>query len=284
MSAPDLTLDALLALTAEVERLRAEVTGLRRQVTLATKNSHKRNLELDALHYVWCDGGCEDGAHRWQENPPTHEIVEAAIRNTERLVRWWNNHEGRAEGERVRAGQQISPTNWQQRERLKAERDALSAQCDSLLGDVVNNATLTAERDEARAQAARLAEALGAEIHCQTCDGTGIMGGRCEDCSYRGYRHNDCGCCGGAGKWEAQCAECNGTKQSNRSELSIAALASTDSRAWLREQIAEELERIDKELLDMCKDSLSKDYQHGMRVAAATCRGTAAELRRKEGE
>lgn len=77
---------------AEVERLRQEVVGLRRQVTGQAANNHKRNVELDALHYVWCDGGCEAGVHRYEHRGPlTDEMVEAAIRNTNRLIRWSRN-------------------------------------------------------------------------------------------------------------------------------------------------------------------------------------------------
>lgn len=64
---------------------------LRRQITIAIENNHERNLELDALHYVWCDGGCKYGAHRWTKEALTAETVRLAVRNTLRLVTWWNN-------------------------------------------------------------------------------------------------------------------------------------------------------------------------------------------------
>ena len=75
----------------EVVRLRAENAELRRQLTIARDNNHRRNVELDALHYVWCDGGCSTGVHRYDGKGPeaiTPEIVAAAVRNTERLVKW----------------------------------------------------------------------------------------------------------------------------------------------------------------------------------------------------
>ena len=82
------------ALESNVAQLRENVAELRQQLTDQRENNHRRNLELDALHYVWCDGGCEDGTHRWQParaEGATKEIVEAAVRNTQRLVNWWNN-------------------------------------------------------------------------------------------------------------------------------------------------------------------------------------------------
>lgn len=49
----------------------------------------RKNRELDALHYVWCDGGCPRGVHRWTDQKVTREIVETAERNTRRLRRWY---------------------------------------------------------------------------------------------------------------------------------------------------------------------------------------------------
>lgn len=76
---------------SENAKLRGEVAELRRQLTAAQRNNHRRNVELDALHYVWCDGGCHTGVHRYDGKGPdaiTPEIVAAAVRNTERLVKW----------------------------------------------------------------------------------------------------------------------------------------------------------------------------------------------------
>lgn len=54
----------------------------------------RKNLELDALHYVWCDGGCSGGVHRYKEmedKPLTKEIVDYARYNTERLRIYYSN-------------------------------------------------------------------------------------------------------------------------------------------------------------------------------------------------
>lgn len=55
----------------------------------------RKNREMDALHFVWCDGGCAGGTHRYTPDALTKEVVEEAVRNTTRLVRWWNNSEFR---------------------------------------------------------------------------------------------------------------------------------------------------------------------------------------------
>jgi hypothetical protein len=68
---------------------------MRRQVETAQNNNRLRNLELDALHYVWCDGGCRYGVHRFGEHPPlTADIVAAAERSVNRLKSWFINAAG----------------------------------------------------------------------------------------------------------------------------------------------------------------------------------------------
>lgn len=71
---------------------------LRWLVTHLQSCLHQKNLALDAMHWVWRDGGCPGGVHRYddmREAPLTEEIVAAAERNTERLRRWLRNAEGR---------------------------------------------------------------------------------------------------------------------------------------------------------------------------------------------
>lgn len=70
----------------------AETEKLKRELTRAQQNNHARNLQLDALHFVWCDGGCKFGVHRFDEKSLTLETVQAAMRNTARLVRYFKNY------------------------------------------------------------------------------------------------------------------------------------------------------------------------------------------------
>lgn len=71
--------------------LRAQVANLRRQLTAARLAAERRNRDLDALHLVWCDGGCPSGVHRYQgeEILVTEDLVAAAERNTVRLRHWY---------------------------------------------------------------------------------------------------------------------------------------------------------------------------------------------------
>ena len=80
---------------AYIQRLKAEI----RTMQLALEY---RNQQLDAMSWVWCDGGCPTGVHRFDGKGPegiSQEVVDAAVRNTERLQRWWRNHQYRKERE-----------------------------------------------------------------------------------------------------------------------------------------------------------------------------------------
>ncbi|MAG67728.1 MAG: hypothetical protein CMK74_17995 [Pseudomonadales bacterium] len=79
----------------EVLALKRRVGVLERELASAVSNNRRRNLELDALHYVWCSGGCTGGVHRFDGEGPravTLEVVEAAERNTARLRQWYESH------------------------------------------------------------------------------------------------------------------------------------------------------------------------------------------------
>jgi hypothetical protein len=81
---------------------RLQIAQLRTEIRRMQIAAERRNRELDALHLVWCDGGCETGVHRFDEKGPeaiTQEIVDAAVRNTERLKRWWINRQARQQRE-----------------------------------------------------------------------------------------------------------------------------------------------------------------------------------------
>jgi hypothetical protein len=66
----------------------SEIETLRRELRKMQIAIERKNRELDALHYVWCDGGCETGTHRWSEPTITEEVVQEAERNTKRLRQW----------------------------------------------------------------------------------------------------------------------------------------------------------------------------------------------------
>lgn len=84
-------------LRTENEQLLDKLRNLREQVTRARENNEERNRELDALHYVWCNGGCTGGVHRYCGSPDdvTEEVVATAEALVKRLRSWYVNREHR---------------------------------------------------------------------------------------------------------------------------------------------------------------------------------------------
>ena len=79
-------------LTAKLEKLEAENRELRRQITIKDESLHSKNLSLDSMWYVWCDGGCAGNTNRWKSAPKiTEELVERAELNVKRLRTYWEN-------------------------------------------------------------------------------------------------------------------------------------------------------------------------------------------------
>jgi hypothetical protein len=81
---------------SDLERQLAEAKGT---ISHLQGRLHEKNLMLDALHYVWCSGGCEGGVHRHTDEKLTVGIVGKAVRNTQRLISYYVNMKGRERGE-----------------------------------------------------------------------------------------------------------------------------------------------------------------------------------------
>ena len=71
------------------------VEAYKREIRNAQIAAELRNVEMDALHYVWCSGGCEGGVHRHTKEALTPEVVAAAIQNTTRLYQWFVGNAGK---------------------------------------------------------------------------------------------------------------------------------------------------------------------------------------------
>lgn len=67
-----------------------------REIRQMQESAERRNLDLAALHIVWCDGGCAGGVG----SPETldRSVVLRAVLSTKRLVSWWNNSQYRKSG------------------------------------------------------------------------------------------------------------------------------------------------------------------------------------------
>jgi len=74
------------------------IRNQKRLITHIQGTLEEKNKMLDALHYVWCDGGCVGGVHRYKEMsniPLTEETVRKAESNTYRLRMWFVNNKFR---------------------------------------------------------------------------------------------------------------------------------------------------------------------------------------------
>lgn len=68
----------------KIARQAAELTRLREVI-------ERKNRELDAMHFVWCTGGCAGGVHRWSDGEITEAMVVHAERQAVRLRSWFTN-------------------------------------------------------------------------------------------------------------------------------------------------------------------------------------------------
>lgn len=82
---------------AELEKqlhgARVDLRWLRDQIGWLQASARERNLQLAALHVVWCNGGCKGGVG-CRETVDESLVVEAE-RNVKRLRQWWENRKSR---------------------------------------------------------------------------------------------------------------------------------------------------------------------------------------------
>jgi hypothetical protein len=93
----------LARLREENERLRIQAHAHAANIREMQLSLERKNRQLDALHLVWCDGGCPSGVHRYQDDDVlvTEELVAAAERNTQRLRGWYETVKFRHESWRT---------------------------------------------------------------------------------------------------------------------------------------------------------------------------------------
>ena len=61
-------------------------------ITNIQESLELKNKALDAMHWVWCSGGCNSGVLRYTSAKLTEELVRLAEYNTKRLRRWYGAH------------------------------------------------------------------------------------------------------------------------------------------------------------------------------------------------
>lgn len=112
----------------EVAELREKVRRQAADIRQMQLVLERKNRLLDALHVVWCDGGCASGVHRFQgaDVLVTEELVQAAERNTGRLRGWYESVKFRFEtyGPDPADSSRRSPATASEWHRQYAERAA----------------------------------------------------------------------------------------------------------------------------------------------------------------
>lgn len=83
----------------ELENLKTRLRNQAYEITKLNEALRQRNLDLDALHFVWCDGGCYSGVHRFSDTKLTEEMIKRAERNTKRLRSWYDTVKWRFTGD-----------------------------------------------------------------------------------------------------------------------------------------------------------------------------------------
>jgi hypothetical protein len=74
----------------ELENLKRKNRQQARQIELLTTKMREKTLDLDALTFVWCTGGCPGGVHRFSDTRLTEEMIQRAERNVQRMRSWYN--------------------------------------------------------------------------------------------------------------------------------------------------------------------------------------------------
>lgn len=63
-----------------------QISRLKQSLSNLQESAREKNLELDALHHVWCTGLCGGGQHRYTPNDLTPEMLRSAIYQVTAMV------------------------------------------------------------------------------------------------------------------------------------------------------------------------------------------------------
>jgi hypothetical protein len=78
-----------------IQQLEEKIVRQKWVLTIKDAALADRSRQLDAMAWVWCDGGCHGGVFRHTPLDLTEEIVAEAERNVKRLRTWFDNVEFR---------------------------------------------------------------------------------------------------------------------------------------------------------------------------------------------
>lgn len=68
-----------------------KIERLKQQILKFEGVLHAQNIKLDALHWVWCSGGCQGGTNRWVLGELTEEKLKTAEYAVKRMRESFSN-------------------------------------------------------------------------------------------------------------------------------------------------------------------------------------------------
>jgi len=78
-----------------IDNMTEKERKLGKRILEMQEEAHRKNIALDAMWWVWCDGGCSCGTARYSDKELTEEVVQTAEHNVKRLRTWFNNKQFR---------------------------------------------------------------------------------------------------------------------------------------------------------------------------------------------
>ena len=75
--------------TYREEQLREKNKRLINELARKDEALRKKRIQLDAMNWVWCSGGCRGGVRRFVPGEVNEQTVLIAEQNTARLREWW---------------------------------------------------------------------------------------------------------------------------------------------------------------------------------------------------
>jgi len=81
----------LMGMLAGGDNYRYDIVQLKKEIGYKDEKLHQKNVVLDSLHHIWCNGGCDEGVHRYQDGEITEEMVQVAEKEVKRMRKWLEN-------------------------------------------------------------------------------------------------------------------------------------------------------------------------------------------------
>lgn len=86
-----------------------KIVRLKLQILNFERVLHAQNIKLDALHWVWCSGGCQGGTNRWVPGELTEEMLKTAEYAVKRMRESYNTTQYRKQAALRSAGRLENP-------------------------------------------------------------------------------------------------------------------------------------------------------------------------------